>query len=178
VQGYKGVDDLLAAFAGLPDDLDAQLTVAGECSDPVLRSALAELALRSPGRVFLRLARIPDDAVTPLFEEADVVVLPFREITTSGSAVLALCHGRPLIVPDRASVADLPDDAVIQYDGTVPGLTAVLADVVRADGAVLAKLSAAALAYRATLSWSEIAATTIDRMSQVIADPPRPARGR
>ena len=57
---------------------------------------------------------------------ADVVVLPFRRVTTSGSAMLALSHGRPLIVPDLPGLADLPDEAVLRYDGGVPELIAAI----------------------------------------------------
>ena len=39
VQPYKGVEDLLAAFAALPGDVAAQLTMAGQCDDPRLRPA-------------------------------------------------------------------------------------------------------------------------------------------
>ena len=37
--------------------------------------------------------------------------------------MLALSHGRPLIVPDLAGLADLPDQAVLRYDGKIPALT-------------------------------------------------------
>ena len=61
-----------------------------------------------------------------LLAAADVVVLPFRRVSTSGSALLALCHGRPLIVPDLPGLADLPGQAVLRYDGSRPGLAAAL----------------------------------------------------
>ena len=125
IHEYKGVDDLLVAFAALPPDLDATLTVAGRC-DETLRPLLAELAGRSPGRVELRLERLPDEELARLLTEADVAVLPFRRSTTSGSAMLALSHGRPIVVPDLPGLAELPDEAVFRYDGTVHGLTCAL----------------------------------------------------
>jgi hypothetical protein len=89
------------------------------------------------------------------------MVLPYRQITTSGSGVLALCHGRPLVVPDLPGLAELPDDAVVRYDGTERELTAALAGIVTADASVLAKMSSAADEYCAASSWSEIAERTL-----------------
>ena len=167
VQPYKGVEDLLAAFAALPPDLDARLTIAGECSDPSLAAVIAEFARQSAGCVETRLERIPDDEVSRLFADADAVVLPFKQITTSGSAVLALCHGRPIVVPDLPGLAHLPDGALIRYDGTTSELTDALSEAVVADSYVLAKMSAEAYAYCSAISWNEIAEATLDNMKQL-----------
>jgi hypothetical protein len=111
-----------------------------------------------------------------------VVVLPFRRVTTSGSAMLALSHGRPLIVPDLPGLADLPDLAVLRYHGEIPALIAALACLARADREVLAAMSAAAGDDAARTTWQEIAARTTAEMLSVIGDVPktdiccRPAR--
>jgi glycosyltransferase involved in cell wall biosynthesis len=169
VESYKGVDDLLKAFAALPRDLDSQLTVAGYCGELPLRAALTRLAQCSGRPVVLRLERISEEEVSELFEGADVVVLPYRKITTSGSAMLALSHGRPLIVPDMPGLAELPGDAVVRYDGSIDGLTRALTDLILADASVLAKMSDAANAFSAAVSWSEIAGTTLGKMSQIFS---------
>ncbi len=137
------------------------LTVAGECGDRSLAAELAELASRSPGRVTLRLEWFSDEEASRLLHLADAMVLPYRKITTSGSAMLALCHGRPLVIPDLPGLAELPDDAVVRYDGTAQGLSGALASIIAADASVLAKMSSAAYEYCATMSWSEIAEKTL-----------------
>ena len=76
VRQYKGVEDLLAAFATLPPDLDVRLVVAGECSDLPLETSITELAGQSAGRVDVRLKHIPEDELAQFFADADVVVLP------------------------------------------------------------------------------------------------------
>jgi glycosyltransferase involved in cell wall biosynthesis len=166
IQEYKGVEDLLVAFAALPSGLDACLTVAGQC-DEQLRPILTELARRSPGRVGLRLERVPDDELERLLAQAHAVVLPYRRSTTSGSAMLALSHGRPVVLPDLPGLAELPDEAVFQYDGTVQGLTQALTEVILADHSRLSRMSAAAHTYSASTSWSEIAEQTLEVMGQV-----------
>jgi glycosyltransferase involved in cell wall biosynthesis len=174
VRPYKGVGDLLAAFASLPAHVPATLTVAGRCGDPAERAELAALARRAGSRAALRLDRVPDAEVTGLLAAADTVVLPFRRVTTSGSAMLALCHGRPLIVPDLPSLADLPDQAVLRYDGTVPGLAAALTELALASPQTLAAMSGAARAYAATTSWPQVARRTMDEMTSVLGGMPMP----
>jgi glycosyltransferase involved in cell wall biosynthesis len=164
VAEYKGVEELLAAFGDLPQGNPGRLTVAGQCDDPGLRTRL-----RSAANVRLRLEHVPEREVAALMAGADVVVLPFRRITTSGSAELALAHGRPLILPDLPGLAGLPDGAVVRYDGSVPGLTAALTDLANADSARLAAMSAAAAAYSAQVSWHEIAVTTLAAMESVVS---------
>lgn len=168
IREYKGVDDLLAAFAELPSSLDVRLTVAGQCDDPELRSNLAELAARSPGCVELRFERIPEDELSHLLAEADIVVLPFRRSTTSGSAIFALCHGRPTIVPDLPSLAELPDAAVFRYDGTMQGLTCALTEAILVDSSTLTKMAAAGDAYCASMNWGTIAEQTLDMLRKVL----------
>jgi glycosyltransferase involved in cell wall biosynthesis len=165
---YKGVDDLLAAFTGLSAGAVVQLVVAGQCDDPAAQARLSALAQASRKPVVLRLERIPDRDVASLFESADVVALPYRHVTTSGCAMLALAYGRPLIVPESSAFAHLPRDAVVRFDGTRPGLTSALSQVANADSPALAAMSAAARAYAAELSWSKIAMRTKNEMQSVL----------
>jgi glycosyltransferase involved in cell wall biosynthesis len=83
--------------------------------------------------------------------------------------VLALGHGRPVIVPDLPALADLPDGATVRYEGTVGGLTEALAWVAEADGDTLAAMAAAARRYAQTLSWTEIAEATVAEITAAVA---------
>ncbi len=177
MQDYKGVTDLLAAFAALPAGVPAELTVAGSCPDQPLRARLRALAEGAGHQVTLRLERLPDSTVTDLLAAADVVVLPFRRVTTSGSAILALCHGRPLIVPDLPGLAGLPGPALLRYDGSIPALTGALTRLAVAQPRALAAMSAAALSYAAELSWPDIAQRTLAEITAVLG-PARAAAAR
>ena len=172
VEEYKGVEDLLAAFAAIPADLPVNLIVAGECGDQRLRSRLRALAKQSGERVAFYLERVAEEEVASLLADADVVVLPFRRATTSASAMLALCHGRPIVVPDLAAFVDLPDGAVVRYDGTIQSLTKALVHVILLDTAELRTMSAAARAYSSAITWEEIAAETMDKLTSMLADEP------
>jgi glycosyltransferase involved in cell wall biosynthesis len=167
---YKGVEELLTAFIDIPEEVKAHLLVTGQCDDSQLRSRLEILAAKGGSRVSLLLKRIADADLSRLLAQADFVVLPFRRVTTSGSAILALGHARPLIVPNLASLANLPEEAVKRYDGTVPGLTAALDCMARASREVLASMSTAARSYAPGPAWQEVAARTISEMTSLLGD--------
>jgi len=171
---YKGVEDLLSAFADVPAGTAATLTVAGQCEDPAMRERLRALARASGERVTLRLERVAEQDVAPLLESADVIVLPYRKVTTSGSAMLALAYGRPLILPDLDAFAHLPREAIVSYDRTRRGLTSALAQAANAESSTLAAMAASARAYAAALSWREIAARTRCEMDLVLGLATRP----
>lgn len=167
VEEYKGVQNLIVAFGALSEAANAHLMIAGECNDKTLISALKALAHSLPDRVTLRLSRVPEEQVSTVLEWADVVLLPYRHITTSGSGVLALSHGRPLVIPDLPGLADLPEAAVLRYDGTTEGLKHALQEVLSVSASTLGDMSAAAYKYSATLSWSEIGDRTLGEMAKL-----------
>lgn len=174
VHEHKGVEDLLAAVAAVPADRDLRVTVAGRCADPALAARLERLARPLGRRAALRLERVPDDEVEALMAAADVVVLPFRRVTTSSSAALALGLGRPLLVPRLPALDDLPDDAVARYDGSVGGLADALRVLGGAPPARLAAMAAAARAHRPP-GWDAIAAGTLAAIRGEDAPGPPPA---
>lgn len=128
IRPYKNVPGLLSAFAGLRDPA-ARCLVTGATSDGALRRAIEDAAREDPRvRLDLRHQRRRDLAAA--HAAADLVVLPYRDILNSGSALLALSLDRPVLVPRRGALAELQaqvGDAWVRcYDGE---LTAdVLAD--------------------------------------------------
>lgn len=167
---YKGVPDLLEALAQLPGSHRVHLTVAGQCSDAGLRARIEASAREAGNRVSLRLRHIPDSDIEQLMRQADVVVLPFRRITTSGSALLALSYGKPLVIPALPALADLPDAAAFRYDRSVEGLAATLQSVSAADDGLLARMSVAALAYCSETTWSQAASTTVAEFREILGE--------
>lgn len=133
---YKGVEELLDAFAGLPDG-GLQLRLVGRVQDPVLRAAV-ERAQARDRRVASVLRYVPDAQLAPEVTAAQLVVLPYRAVHNSGAALLALSLGRPVLMPDSDTTRWLRDevgaDWVRVYSG--PLTAAVLAEAVRATSAL------------------------------------------
>lgn len=168
IKPYKGIDDLISAFLALPESEPLHLTIAGKCSDGTIRSRLEAFANEADSRVNVRYEYLPDEELTRLLDQADIVVLPFRAITTSGSLHLALSHSKPVIVPDVPGVAELPSAAAIRYDGSVGGLAAAMMEAARVDASALAGMSAAAGAYAYRISWQDVASKTMSVMTSLL----------
>ncbi len=186
IRPYKGVDSLLEAFVAA--DLEgSRLVVAGECLDR--RPLLAAPGAGDP-RVTLHLDAVPDELVATFFQAADVVCLPFASVTSSGSVILALSFGKPVIAPRLGTLVDLPETVGWFNDPTDPdGLRRNL-EAAAGDPDERRRRGRAALEFARTLSWERIAADTIElyraaldressrrRLGRILGDDPDPAGG-
>jgi glycosyltransferase involved in cell wall biosynthesis len=104
VRPYKGVEELIDGFRAAPEK-DSVLIVAGK---PMSEAYAGSLTGRAEGdsRIRLALGHVVDEDLQAYFNAADLTVLPFRKISTSGSLLLALSFGSPVIIPDVASIRE------------------------------------------------------------------------
>lgn len=158
VARYKGVEDLVAAFGSL-EDRQARLIVAGRCTDPNLARRLNSAAMAEGSGIELRLHRLTDVELDDLLHEADVLVLPYREATTSGVAVLGFGAGLPLVVPNLPGLSELPSAAVFRYNSRAE-LAETLAQVIATPLDELRAMGSSGRASVSRLSWAEIAEIT------------------
>lgn len=107
LQRYKGVGELLAAFRELDDD-GARLIVAGRVKEAELAHDLEETRRADP-RVHAIPEFLSQADLAQVIRAADAVVLPYRRVLNSGSALLALTLGRPVIVPSTPTFEELRD---------------------------------------------------------------------
>lgn len=124
---YKGVEELLDAFRALPDP-ELRLTVAGKPT-PDLAPTITAAAAADP-RIEPDLRFVPDETFVRHVTAAELVVLPYRQMTNSGILLAALSLDRPCLVPaspaNAAVAAEVGPGWVLQYDGEFDA--AVLAD--------------------------------------------------
>lgn len=78
---------------------DISALIVGMAREAGYERRLRELA-RGLGNVHLRLEFVPDDELQNYLNAADVFALPYDEVTNSGSALLALSFGLPILAPD------------------------------------------------------------------------------
>ncbi len=107
VRPYKGLEELIRSFKEIKGD--AVLLIAGKPDGENTKAELERL-IGKDERIKLHLGYVPDDKVQVFMGAADVVALPFREILTSGSAVLAMSFGRTVIAPRIGPMEELFDD--------------------------------------------------------------------
>ncbi len=159
IQPYKGVLDLIAAFraANLPD---TRLVIAGRPADADADQLLAK-AVAGCEAIAYRPGFVPDDDVQTLMRAADVVALPFRDILTSSSVVLAMSFGRAVIAP---AIGCVPETVAAGHEllyrpGDPDGLRGALVTAAKQKAELLA-IGEANFARAARDPWDAVAAQT------------------
>ncbi len=104
---YKGAEQLLRAFADL-DEPTAVLLLAGAVPDTAEAEELRRLAGRD-SRVRLRTGYVEQPDLDAALGACDLVVLAYRRVLNSGSAVLALSAGRRVLLPDTPTFQELAE---------------------------------------------------------------------
>jgi glycosyltransferase involved in cell wall biosynthesis len=98
---YKGIDLLLRAWERVEAQReDASLVIAGTGAPEFLdqiRGQVKELGLK---RVKLHFRFISTEELVALYRAADVVVYPYRAITTSGALATGLALGKAIVASD------------------------------------------------------------------------------
>lgn len=127
IRPYKGLEKLIHTFKKLSF---GRLIIAGKPHNLQIESLIRQLSEKDP-RISLHLSFIPDTLVTSFFECADSVVLPFSDVLTSGSAILALSLGRPVIAPALGCLPELISDRFgLNFDADSPeGLRDAMIDI-------------------------------------------------
>lgn len=108
IRRYKGVEDLVEAFKEW-DRTGVSLHIAGKPSSSELLDGL-QAAAASDDRISID-ARFLDEAdfVTAI-STSELIVLPYRHMHNSGTALAALSLDRPVLVPDNAVNRALADE--------------------------------------------------------------------
>jgi glycosyltransferase involved in cell wall biosynthesis len=124
LQPYKGLEALLKAFESVARSGDV-LILAGRTVSPAyasrLHQAIRELR-RQDIRVLLQDAVIPDDEIQVYFNACDVVALPFSHVLNSGSLLLAMSFGCPVVAPALGSIPEVAcPEGWFGYCPTSPG---------------------------------------------------------
>ena len=107
LRGYKGVPELIDAFKQIEDD-EVYLVIAGKASNELAEQI--NLTLRGYDKIKFIPGFVADDQVQVYMNACDVVVLPYRDILTSGSVILAMSFARACIAPRKGCIAEVLDE--------------------------------------------------------------------
>lgn len=156
---YKGIEDLIDAFAQV-DDPKARLLLAMRNSfNPKYGDEIVEQS-GMHDRVIARTSEyFPESAFQNFLNAADVGVFPFSQVMTSGSTIQALGFGLPVVVPDLGCLSELvSEDIGVRYNASDrQGLGKALVQI---KGQDVGKMGAAARTKAESLDWASIAART------------------
>ncbi|HVA86275.1 MAG TPA: glycosyltransferase [Candidatus Saccharimonadales bacterium] len=156
---YKGLEELIAVFRQV-DPGDSWLLISGGCR-PDYATTLRGLAAGHPRIDIRAFDYAPGVEFVRVLQASEVVVLPFRASTTSGSLVQALSWPRPALVPAMGCLPTQMDaGAGILYPPDEPGALARAMREIRTRDLDAARAAAWGCAERA--DWDGIAKLTIE----------------
>ncbi|HEY8416200.1 MAG TPA: glycosyltransferase, partial [Thermaerobacter sp.] len=120
-----------------------------------------EAAMEGDGRIRPVLEHVPDGDIQLYMNAADAVVMPYEEIFTSGTVVLAMSFGRAVVAPRQGCLAEVVDgEGGILYDPADPaGLEGALRRALAADLAAMGRHNRERAAH---WDWDTIARMTRD----------------
>jgi glycosyltransferase involved in cell wall biosynthesis len=161
VRPYKGVEDLVKAMALLwPTRPRLRLVIAGGLNyDP--RGDIAATLPHEQARQILWTSRfLADEEMQLYLRAADVAAYPYRRILTSGSILLALSFGVPVVSRLSGMTAEVLDSCpagrLIGREAGPDELAAAIASLLDAAAEGDVDLAAAARARAAALPWQDI----------------------
>jgi glycosyltransferase involved in cell wall biosynthesis len=167
IRPYKNVPMLIDAVV-TSERSDVQLLVAGRPDSPTTADQVRAAAAASP-KIRLELEFLSPDRMATVLRAADLVVLPYRAIQNSGSAILALSADRPVVVPELGAMSELQRQIGAHWVHTYSGefTAAALADALR----WLESNDRPARPDLTALDWSVIAARTVSAYRDVLSRP-------
>jgi glycosyltransferase involved in cell wall biosynthesis len=107
---YKGIDLLLKAWRQVELTTDAWLVIAGTGASELLEQTRVQVAELGLKRVKLHFRFISTEELVALYRAADVVVYPYRAITTSGALATGLALGKTIVATDLPVFRELLTD--------------------------------------------------------------------
>lgn len=166
IREYKNLPELVTAFKQI-DRPDAQLLIVGSPrNDELAAQITARFDPEDNVRTEFRF--VPEAEIQTYMNAADVVTLPFSELLTSGSAMLAMSFGKPVIVPAIGCVDTLVDgDCGITYDPSDPD--ALRSAMERAMDIDLEAVGAANYERASSFDWGPISEQTVSLYRDIAA---------
>ena len=154
IRANRGYEYLLSAVSSLDDVV---VVIAGEIKDRGVYRELLKHAQNS--NVILHAGWVNNDQVQVYFNAADVVVLPYTEITTSGVIPLAYSFARPVIASAIGGIGEVVTEktGILIRPGDEDELRTAIQDIFKNDYVGMGK---AAFQYAGDqLMWERTAET-------------------
>jgi len=187
---YKGLDLLLQAWKlGMPrwrsrSTAMPLLVIAGTGSLEV-EAEVQAAAAEHPDTLRADIHYIPTSRLPSYYQAADLLVYPYRSITTSGALLTGLCYRKPIIASDLPPFRDylVPNEnALLVPPGDLAALSSALEEAIEGitnlphqqragtdKNIYLDLLMGAANNHRRYVGWDQIARQTIDVYRSTIA---------
>ena len=179
IRPYKGVEFLLDAWQRVQQaGAKARLLIAGT-GDPALLAAIRDKvrALSLEDSVTLHFEFVSADQMLSYYQAADVVVYPYKAVTTSGALMTGVTQGKAIIATRLGPFQELLQDnknALLCTYGETEELAAALLRLID-DPALRNTLAQGAASLNlGSEMWKQIATQTMACYAEVVARKSRP----
>ncbi len=108
IRPYKGVFELIEAFQRLPGN-NLYLVIVGKTLNEEISEQILKKIENYTNIKFLP-GFVPDDKVQVYMNSSDIVVLPYRDVLTSGAGVLAMSFAKACAAVRIGCIGDILDD--------------------------------------------------------------------
>ena len=165
---YKGIERLIGDWQNvMSSESPATLLIAGNAVDQTFLAQILAASSRT-NSIVVRPGFVPDSQVPLFFAAADLVVLPFHRVLTSGSLILAMSFGKPVIAPRLGGIAEVLGEAgdLLYAPDDPDGLRSLLA---RSVTLPLCPLREKIERTCEKLDWAGVAALTADAYRRAVA---------
>lgn len=154
---YKGIPELVDAFKKL-NFPQAKLLIVGEPLDSEVAKQVLK-KIQGDRRIKAIFKFVPDDEVQLYMNASDVVVLPYKDILTSGAAILAMSFSKPIIAPAIGCMPDVlsSEGGFLYNPSESDGLLNAIEQALSAD---LEKMGKYNFQLIKKLRWKEVAKKT------------------
>jgi beta-1,4-mannosyltransferase len=109
IRPYKGVNELIDIFRQLNRD-DVELVIVGKPFSQEIEAEVKQKIQNHPSIKFIP-GFVPNDQIQVYMNAADVVVFPYRNLLTSGAAILAMSFGKACLAPRIGCLKEALDDS-------------------------------------------------------------------
>ena len=108
IRNNKGLETLVSSFEAANITPHTKLMIAGSPDKRGLSETLSSYLKNNKGTI-AKIGHINESEVAKVICACDVLIFPYQDILNSGSAMLALSLGRPIIAPNIGSFPELKD---------------------------------------------------------------------
>ncbi|MFN0276215.1 MAG: glycosyltransferase [Chitinophagales bacterium] len=124
IRKYKGLDELIYIF-NTEQFHESVLLIAGKVHDVEYANNLIQ---ELPKNVFIHTEFIKNGDVQKYFNACDAVILPFKNVESSGSVILAMGFAKPVITSSTFAVAEVlkQQEQLLYIDELRSAITAAL----------------------------------------------------
>lgn len=159
IRPYKGIENLLEVWQSNQAVFQSHtLLIVGKPFDKAYEANIIALTTNA-NQVIFQPNYIPSERMHLYFSAADAVVLPFTNILTSGSLILAMSYHKPIIAPRQGGIPETLNqaDSLLYDSGDRQGLEQALKASTEID---LSELSNRVKIACDHLNWDKIAQQT------------------